>query len=174
MELPEGWEVRGRHWNTKSRACASTNTGSGLTLASCDLDSDLHIEGLKALARNVVVCSTRAGSFGGTVTKLVRCDAGSTDQSVRSSLVEDRRRLPRGPATIDRAGPRRLYLAGNLLRTVPFRWRPVCTLDASGRNASAELQNHFAAGRQRRKFVDGYRRRTRTLEWWTPGQLPGR
>jgi hypothetical protein len=28
MELPEDWEFHGRHWNTKSRAYVSTNTGS--------------------------------------------------------------------------------------------------------------------------------------------------
>jgi len=37
MELPGGWEFWGRHWNPRSSACALTNTGTGLKLASCQL-----------------------------------------------------------------------------------------------------------------------------------------
>jgi hypothetical protein len=47
MELPEGWQFRGRHWNTRSEACASTNSGSALKLTSCLLSGELRIAGLR-------------------------------------------------------------------------------------------------------------------------------
>jgi hypothetical protein len=43
MEMPEGWEFRGRHWNPRSRAYTSTNSGSGLKLAICYLNGNLLI-----------------------------------------------------------------------------------------------------------------------------------
>src|SRR5271154_6347289 len=49
MALPGGWEFRGRHWNTRSRACELTNTGTGLKLPSCRLTGDLRIAGLRRL-----------------------------------------------------------------------------------------------------------------------------
>src|SRR5271154_3568650 len=34
MELPGGWEFRGRPWNTRSRVCGLINTAIGLLLPS--------------------------------------------------------------------------------------------------------------------------------------------
>jgi len=55
MELPEGWEFRERHWNPRSRACALTNTGTGLTLASCRRSRDLRTARLRRLGAGAPV-----------------------------------------------------------------------------------------------------------------------
>src|SRR5277367_5643211 len=54
MELPGGWEFRGRHWSPRSRAYASTNTVSGLKLASRHLRDDLRVDGA-TIARKVTL-----------------------------------------------------------------------------------------------------------------------